>query len=202
VWFSTIKAFLPISISEEQSCSTKECRLALVVCWRHFVGLQNVVPITKASSKISFLIWKFAYSCLLTFNCTYFIYNIQAECRCWNLLPVFLKVFLNTVHFRSYLIGSMPYNNISLHCRAGYLYVILQVCAVYSAERFLGCSHLGLSRQLTTPCPSINSWKNNKFRCYINVHVYFEVWNYLGNCRICFFFCFCFYTVEVRAWIL
>jgi hypothetical protein len=60
VWFSTIKAFLLISISEEQSLtirmsSSSSCMLAPCV------GLQNVVPITKASSKISFNL-KVAYS--------------------------------------------------------------------------------------------------------------------------------------------
>jgi hypothetical protein len=56
---STIKAFLLISISEEQSCSTIRMSSSSS-CVGAYVGLQNVVPITKAS-KISFNL-KVAYS--------------------------------------------------------------------------------------------------------------------------------------------
>jgi hypothetical protein len=43
----------------------------------------------------------------------------------------FLESLL-TVHFQVLLHnGSMPYNNISLHCRAGYLYVILECGCIF-----------------------------------------------------------------------
>jgi hypothetical protein len=51
---STIKAFLLISISEEQSCSTIRMSSSSSCMLAPLRGTGNVVPITKASSKISF----------------------------------------------------------------------------------------------------------------------------------------------------